>query len=731
MSRFLLIYTLVVFLVFSAKPALAQTPASTSANIGSANYYQNYIPYQSPHSASMSFYNFSHAVSCLLIGQSPVAPCLELKLYRDTFGKVKSTPYLSEVNTDYGLLGGSFSLLASVVSQPPLSTSEYLNHLASESGFAEEAHAQVGGSGNRVLSPVFSLWEVSRNISYLVMITIFILIGLMVMFRQKLNPQTVVTIQMALPGLVIGLILITFSYFLASLISDVAFIGTDIVGYYFAAADGPAGASRPPLTRAFTDNNSNMISIFANYAAMIDYSNTYDLISVVTSSVPKPSWAWATMEFFAGWISAQFVIPVSGALGNLTRSPFGKIIEAALPAIAGVTGSLFTESIFAMVISWIAIFVILYSMFKLLLRLINNLLSIIFLTITAPFQFLIASLPGRQGIATNWMLNLLCNVLAFPSVVAVFYFVAFLLKGVYPTTAYNPFLISGNFSLVGDSTFPLLGGLTSKSLNLIMAFGALVATPTIPDIICKAIGKLGPSGQMLSSEIQGDIRGGQGYYNQQQGAMRQNVTNTKSAIWGDTSWHYDPKSKQWHPYVGKPGWTQLSRQGPSTPTTPGGGGGGAGRGGPTCLPSTALILTITGQKVIRDIVVGDLLYTFEQNRKTVVKVKEIVRRKVAKNHKMLNISLLDGRSLRVSPGHPNALGFDLAIFRSGDILDGSPINRSEIEAYNDDYTYDILPEGNSGTYWANDILIGSTLSNQIPKISSHTYRHKQSSQGSI
>ena len=91
--------------------------------------------------------------------------------------------------------------------------------------------------------------------------------------------------------------------------------------------------------------------------------------------------------------------------------------------LGGITYGLPGET-FGLVLYFVAIAVLIYTLFKLLLRLINNFLTIIFLTITAPFHFLVASLPGRQGIATNWILNMLCNVLAFPAVYAVLYFVA-------------------------------------------------------------------------------------------------------------------------------------------------------------------------------------------------------------------------------------------------------------------------------------------------------------------
>lgn len=148
------------------------------------------------------------------------------------------------------------------------------------------------------------------------------------------------------------------------------------------------------------------------------------------------------------------------------------------------------------------------------MRLVNSFLTIIFLTITAPFHFLAASLPGRQSIATGWILNMLCNVLTFPAVMTVFYFIAFILG-----KSYGPLNITTTTSITSPSfALPLLS-LDNSFIRILLAFGALIATPSIPDIICRTIGRVGPAGQLLGQEIGGNVRGGQGYLGQSQGRL--------------------------------------------------------------------------------------------------------------------------------------------------------------------------------------------------------------------
>jgi len=77
---------------------------------------------------------------------------------------------------------------------------------------------------------------------------------------------------------------------------------------------------------------------------------------------------------------------------------------------------------------------------------------------------------------------------------------------------------------------------------------------------------------------------------------------------------------------------------------------------------------------------------------------------------MVHLKLADGRELLASPGHRTADGRQLGALAVGDRLDGSTITLWEVVPYSGDHTYDLLPAGPTGTYWANGILLLSTLS---------------------
>ena len=123
-----------------------------------------------------------------------------------------------------------------------------------------------------------------------------------------------------------------------------------------------------------------------------------------------------------------------------------------------------------------------------------------------------------------------------------------------------------------------------------------------------------------------------------------------------------------------------------------------------CSPDTK-IRTNNGERRIADIKAGDLVLTDGEKP---VRVKEINQVK-AKDHKVLKITLNDRTVLEISPGHPTGDGRKLSDLKAGDVLDGRTVIETKLIPYASEYTYDILPDSKTGNYYANGVLIGSTL----------------------
>jgi hypothetical protein len=119
-------------------------------------------------------------------------------------------------------LGTTTNLIAQLYRKSPASSVEYFADLGNRLKIIKPTYAQ--GIGYEGLKPVLDIWTTFRNISYLLFIVIFVFIGFATMFRLKINPQVVVTVQNALPKIIITLILITFSYAIAGLMIDLIYV---------------------------------------------------------------------------------------------------------------------------------------------------------------------------------------------------------------------------------------------------------------------------------------------------------------------------------------------------------------------------------------------------------------------------------------------------------------------------------------------------------------------------
>ncbi|MDQ6879601.1 MAG: Hint domain-containing protein [Candidatus Dormibacteraeota bacterium] len=131
---------------------------------------------------------------------------------------------------------------------------------------------------------------------------------------------------------------------------------------------------------------------------------------------------------------------------------------------------------------------------------------------------------------------------------------------------------------------------------------------------------------------------------------------------------------------------------------------------PICLAATTLIATPNGEVRVIDIKAGMLVWTASPDGKRVpAPVLEVGSIPVPAGHLMVHLQLADGRELLASPRHLTPDGRPLGALAVGDRLDGSTVTKWELVAYSGDRTYDVLPAGETGTYWADGILLASTL----------------------
>ncbi|MGE5829856.1 MAG: Hint domain-containing protein [Micromonosporaceae bacterium] len=133
-------------------------------------------------------------------------------------------------------------------------------------------------------------------------------------------------------------------------------------------------------------------------------------------------------------------------------------------------------------------------------------------------------------------------------------------------------------------------------------------------------------------------------------------------------------------------------------------------GCPICLEAGTRIATPDGEVPVAQLRPGDLVWTVDgAGRRVAGPVERIIRRVTSGPHLMLRLALSDGRVLVAAGAHPGVDGTYLRELRTGQRYDGATVESVAWVMSVAPATVDLLPAGRTGAYWANGILVGSTL----------------------
>ena len=138
-----------------------------------------------------------------------------------------------------------------------------------------------------------------------------------------------------------------------------------------------------------------------------------------------------------------------------------------------------------------------------------------------------------------------------------------------------------------------------------------------------------------------------------------------------------------------------------------------------CADPETPIATPSGDRPIASLHVGDLVYSINRGLVVLVPILRTHRQPVDHHH-VMRLRLQSGSVLQISPGHPTADGRRFDELTAGDRLDGVEITAAELVSYRHDATYDILPDSDTGAYFAGGVLIGSTLAESPRRVAAPT-----------
>jgi len=131
---------------------------------------------------------------------------------------------------------------------------------------------------------------------------------------------------------------------------------------------------------------------------------------------------------------------------------------------------------------------------------------------------------------------------------------------------------------------------------------------------------------------------------------------------------------------------------------------------PICLAASTMIAAPGGPIPVTAIRVGTVVWSQDAaGRRVAEPVMEVGSTEAPEGHRMVHLALADGRELYASPGHRTTDGRLLGTLKTGEALDGSTVALWELVPYAGSRTYDLLPAGPTGFYWADGILLASTL----------------------
>lgn len=282
-----------------------------------------------------------------------------------------------------GALGITSSMISYLITTPPVSTKEYLADIGKSLGLTKVAYAQgIGFSGFSNLIP---LWKGFRNLAYIFFVIIFLFIGLAIMFRVKIDPKTVITIQNAIPKIVISLILVTFSYAIVGLLIDLIYVILFLSSLIFTGFPGGPGNNTFVAQQKLT--NLNFFTVY-NWAANIIYGQS----------------------------------PIALIFGIKTNN-FTSTLVKLIPVIGPI------DSLLTAILDIIVLFLILRLFFSLVI----SYIMIIINTIFAPIILMMGAIPGSKSTFGGWIRNLLSNILIFPAVAIFFYLIQILVASNGPT----------------------------------------------------------------------------------------------------------------------------------------------------------------------------------------------------------------------------------------------------------------------------------------------------------
>lgn len=265
-----------------------------------------------------------------------------------------------------GLTTSVFKLIGTMMARPPAHTATYVADVLNTAGVATPAYAQ--GVGFAALDPILGLWKVFRNVAYFFFIVVFIILGFMIMFQQRLGSKSAITAQQAIPTVIVSLLLVTFSYAIAGFVIDLMYLFMFLIVGLFKGiqASFSAGDMRDPISFTILDLISFLFSASSSWNAA---GMNINIVSSLVNAAGQQGAAWQNFVSIIGGLTLTLVITLAVLIGTI----------------------------------------------RLFFELLKSYVVVILSIVTSPLVLMMGAFPGID-VFWPWLKGIIGNLMAFPTV---------------------------------------------------------------------------------------------------------------------------------------------------------------------------------------------------------------------------------------------------------------------------------------------------------------------------
>ncbi len=351
------------------------------------------------------------------------------------------------------------------------------------SGFIPKTYA-AEGIGFAAIKPFINIWKAFRNIAYMVLVLVLISIGFMIMFRMKLNPQTVITVENSLPKIVISLILITFSFPIVGFLIDLMYVVMALI-IYILGSQGFFNITEFQNQYLNAGFGTIWDGVFGNNFIKYVYSLAVAIINIIPYSLGQILKLISSIVFAVFMdkfiFERVFNKPVSEIISSF-KTPGTDTITLPV-SIFTIIGGIILFGLFAaggyfigfnIIIFLLTIGTFIITIFRIFFMLISSYIKIFLLIIISPLFLMLEALPGSSSFS-KWIKMIIAELISFPAVATILIICYIIITKIVP---YGEYIWQP----------PFLFGIDPKAFTVLVGFALLFMIPDLTKSLKAALG---------------------------------------------------------------------------------------------------------------------------------------------------------------------------------------------------------------------------------------------------